>query len=262
MASNFPRNKNIKVSEKTVSMLRKGTMAGNLAKAKGASPELREALVRFYGAKRVNAAAGTVKPKATPAAAKREQKASNPIHKSFVQTPKKNQSGNGSGRPMAVQPKKTGGSKTPTPSRVRTIGNVAEVGKPTGSLGNQLSAGKNYKAPKNYKPLSTATKVGMAASVTPVGKGAMLAAKGVGSLARGGKAMQILANQKAVAATAKAGAKAAEKAAAKKAADAAAKKAAKNTTSKVTAPKTSTAPAKSKVKPSTNVTPKMKKVIK
>ena len=49
----------IKVSEKTVAQLRKGTMAGNLAKAKNASPEMREALVRFYGAKRVNAAGGS-----------------------------------------------------------------------------------------------------------------------------------------------------------------------------------------------------------
>jgi hypothetical protein len=48
----------IKVSAKTVAQLRKGTMAGNLAKAKNASPEMREALVRFYGAKRVNAAGG------------------------------------------------------------------------------------------------------------------------------------------------------------------------------------------------------------
>jgi hypothetical protein len=46
----------IKVSQKTVDQLRKGTMAGNLAKAKNASPEMKEALVRFYGAKRVNAA--------------------------------------------------------------------------------------------------------------------------------------------------------------------------------------------------------------
>ena len=51
-------SKKIKVSEATVAKLRKGTMAGNLAKAKNASPELREALVRFYGAKRVNAAIG------------------------------------------------------------------------------------------------------------------------------------------------------------------------------------------------------------
>jgi hypothetical protein len=48
----------IKVSAKTVAQLRKGTMAGNLAKAKNASPEMKEALVRFYGAKRVNAAMG------------------------------------------------------------------------------------------------------------------------------------------------------------------------------------------------------------
>ena len=48
----------IKVSAKTVAQLRKGTMAGNLAKAKGASPEMREALTRFYGSSRVNAAIG------------------------------------------------------------------------------------------------------------------------------------------------------------------------------------------------------------
>lgn len=56
--------KKIKVSEATVAKLRKGTMTSNLAKAKNASPEMREALVRFYGAKRVNAAAG--KATATP----------------------------------------------------------------------------------------------------------------------------------------------------------------------------------------------------
>ena len=55
----------IKVSEKTVAQLRKGTMAGNLAKAKGASPEMREALLRFYGAKRVTAAIGKSGPGST-----------------------------------------------------------------------------------------------------------------------------------------------------------------------------------------------------
>lgn len=55
----------IKVSAKTVAQLRKGTMAGNLAKAKNASPEMKEALVRFYGAKRVNAAVGTPASKAS-----------------------------------------------------------------------------------------------------------------------------------------------------------------------------------------------------
>jgi len=50
--------KKIKVSEKTVQELRKGTMAGNLAKAKNASPEMKEALIRFYGLKRVSEAGG------------------------------------------------------------------------------------------------------------------------------------------------------------------------------------------------------------
>ena len=46
--------KKIKVSEATVGQLRKGTMEGNLAKAKNATKQQREALIRFYGAKRVN----------------------------------------------------------------------------------------------------------------------------------------------------------------------------------------------------------------
>ena len=46
----------VTVSQEIINELRAGTMDGNLAKAKGASPEMREALIRFYGAKRVKAA--------------------------------------------------------------------------------------------------------------------------------------------------------------------------------------------------------------
>jgi hypothetical protein len=78
--------KKIKVSEKTVAQLRKGTMAGNLAKAKGASPEMKEALTRFYGASRVNAAIGKSGPGSvkkpspmTPSANSRENRAASPV---------------------------------------------------------------------------------------------------------------------------------------------------------------------------------------
>jgi hypothetical protein len=46
----------ITVSEKVIAEIRAGSMEENLAKAKNASPEMREALIRFYGAKRVKAA--------------------------------------------------------------------------------------------------------------------------------------------------------------------------------------------------------------
>jgi murein DD-endopeptidase MepM/ murein hydrolase activator NlpD len=46
----------VTVSQEIINELNSGTMAGNLAKAKGASPEMREALIRFYGVKRVKAA--------------------------------------------------------------------------------------------------------------------------------------------------------------------------------------------------------------
>jgi murein DD-endopeptidase MepM/ murein hydrolase activator NlpD len=43
----------VKVSRKTIDEIRKGSMKQNLAKAKNASPEMREGLVRFYGEQRV-----------------------------------------------------------------------------------------------------------------------------------------------------------------------------------------------------------------
>lgn len=77
----------VKVSQKTVEQLRKGTKASNLAKAKTASPEMKEALKRFYGAAAVNKAVGGVKtpsvkqtggtgtkPKSAPSAATRMDK--------------------------------------------------------------------------------------------------------------------------------------------------------------------------------------------
>jgi ABC-type uncharacterized transport system permease subunit len=39
-----------------------------------------------------------------------------------------------------------------------------------GSLENQIKAGKNYKAPKGYKPLTTKQKVGMVAAAVGPGK--------------------------------------------------------------------------------------------
>ena len=84
----------------------------------------------------------------------------------------------------------------------KTLGNIAGVGDSNASgtsFGNQMKAGKDYKAPKSYKPLSTGTKLGMAASVVPGGRAAVVGAKAVGSIARGGKAMQIVKGQKAIA---------------------------------------------------------------
>jgi murein DD-endopeptidase MepM/ murein hydrolase activator NlpD len=46
----------VTVSQEIINELKAGSMNENLAKAKKASPEMREALIRFYGAKRVKAA--------------------------------------------------------------------------------------------------------------------------------------------------------------------------------------------------------------
>lgn len=159
-------------------MLRKGTMAGNLAKAKGASPELREALVRFYGEKRVNAAGGSAATakKVVPSSATRADKT--PIKKSYVQTPKKNQSGNGSGKPMAVQ-KPSEKKNIPTMSAGATRGTALAVG-----LGATAAAAKNKARTSNIarntakanNPDFSATKRNLAAM--KAGKARGLATKG------------------------------------------------------------------------------------
>jgi hypothetical protein len=110
----------IKVSEKTVAQLRKGTMAGNLAKAKNASPELKEALVRFYGAKRVNAAMG-------------KSTTSTPVAKS-----------SGPGAKMMPKPKGGPGAK-------------ARTSTPSAPKGNKVSVeynGKRVSADYGTKPIT------------------------------------------------------------------------------------------------------------
>lgn len=156
--------KKTKVSEKTVAQLRKGTMAGNLAKAKGASPEMREALVRFYGAKRVNAAVGKTGPGSvkkpspmTPSANSRENRGATPVGtansregRKPVSSPKPS-GGPGAkmtGRPAggpgakmtgtkrAVQPA-SAKSKTPT---AKGTGNTKRVNKPLIDLPKALGS--------------------------------------------------------------------------------------------------------------------------
>lgn len=125
-------NNKTKVSEATVSKLRKGTMAGNLAKAKGASPEMKEALTRFYGAKRVAAAIGKTgpgsvkKPKPfTPSANQKEGRKT-------MTSPKP--TGGPGAKPVKVSPPKGGPGSKPLPSK--------------GQTPNQREGRKTVKSPK------------------------------------------------------------------------------------------------------------------
>ena len=147
-----------KVSEKTVAQLRKGTMAGNLAKAKGASPEMREALVRFYGAKRVNAAVGktgpgsTGKPKPiTPSANTRENRGAAPVgnansreNRSSVSSPKPS---GGPGAKMTGSPRGGPGAKSVRPKTSTSSSPKPKTNKPAGQkplidLPNKLGGAK------------------------------------------------------------------------------------------------------------------------
>lgn len=61
----------------------------------------------------------------------------------------------------------------------KTTKKVTSTGSPTLDAAN---AAKKFKAPKNYKPLTTAEKVAMAASVLPAGRAAKVIDKGVARL--------------------------------------------------------------------------------
>jgi hypothetical protein len=165
----------IKVSEKTVAQLRKGTMAGNLAKAKNASPEMREALVRFYGAKRVAAAGGNKVN--TGSATTRENLAKSPVTpnqregRKTMTSPKPSggpgskkvtvappKGGPGSkGRTPAPMPKGGPGSKTSTTPKPKTTtakgtGNTKRVNKP---LFDVTKIGGNSQSKLNTKAAAT-----------------------------------------------------------------------------------------------------------
>ena len=137
----------IKVSAKTVAQLRKGTMAGNLAKAKNASPEMREALVRFYGAKRVNAASGTMKPPAGASSAMSMKSAPKKAPAAAVRA----------GLSEASKAKKYSGRPGPTPmgkTSTTGTGNTKRVNKPLVDL---PKIGKNAQAKADKKAAATKT---------------------------------------------------------------------------------------------------------
>jgi hypothetical protein len=131
--------KKIKVSEKTVAQLRKGTMAGNLAKAKGASPEMKEALTRFYGASRVNAAIGKSGPGSvkkpspmTPSANSRENRTGASVSNANTRE----------GRKTVTSPKPSGGP------------GAKMAGRPAGGPGAKMAGMKRAVQPaiKGAKP--------------------------------------------------------------------------------------------------------------
>jgi hypothetical protein len=131
--------KKMKVSEKTVAQLRKGTMAGNLAKAKGASPEMKEALTRFYGASRVNAAIG----KSGPGSVK----------KPSPMTPSANSRENRTGASVGNANTREGRSSVSSPRPAGGPG-AKMTGRPRGGPGAKMASVKRAVQPaiKGAKP--------------------------------------------------------------------------------------------------------------
>jgi hypothetical protein len=170
-------NKNIKVSQSVVDQLKKRSKSENIALANrtDASPQFKEAVRRFYG----KPATGTTRPtgKITP----RSRGTQSTPSKASAPSKPKSKAGMG-GRATVKNPQGTSMSSVTSESY-------------------KMNVDRNYKAPASYKPLSTGAKLGMVASAVPAGRAAMAAGKAIGLAARGGKAMQIVKGQKALAKT-------------------------------------------------------------
>lgn len=139
-------NKKIKVSEATVAKLRKGTMAGNLAKAKGASPEMREALTRFYGASRVNAAIGKSGPGSVKKPAPFTPSGNTREDRKPTSSPKP------SGGPGAKMPKRpAGGPGAKMTARDGRPGAMKTTTRPSGTIAGAAKGSGNTK--RVNKPL-------------------------------------------------------------------------------------------------------------
>jgi len=164
----------IKVSEKTVAQLRKGTMAGNLAKAKGATPEMKEALTRFYGASRVNAAIGKSgpgsvgKPKPmTPTPNSRENRAAPSVgtandrenRKAAVTTPRGGPGAKMGSVKRAVQPAIKGAKPTATKRVNKPLVNLpGAFGNAQTKLNTKSAATKTLLAEQKKKAQANAKK--------------------------------------------------------------------------------------------------------
>jgi hypothetical protein len=114
----------IKVSQATIDKIKKMGMTKALAGAKSANPEMKEALTRMYGARRVSAAtkSTTAKPVAKSADAARSAAMSKPKFKSVDSARRSTMSGN---RPAAAKKKST----TTDPFAKAVFGGLGALGR-------------------------------------------------------------------------------------------------------------------------------------
>ena len=170
--------KKIKVSEKTVQELRKGTMAGNLAKAKNASPEMKEALIRFYGLKRVSEAGGIkdskraqlgTLPKKSVAMAKPKTKTMGSLTGGKITVTDKPKTSNSVGKKLDTAARNV--YKYAGPENFIAGGAAIKVGKTVSKTAKAVSIAKNTRT------LATATGSKANLARTKIGKAKGLATK-------------------------------------------------------------------------------------
>ncbi len=128
----------IKVSQKTIDKIKEMGMTAALKKAPNASPEMKEALTRMYGARRVAAAGGKSKPVAKSADAARSSStkvSSKPVFKS-ADAARSAMPGKG---PMASMGTKKSGTTDPFARAVFGVGRAITSGK-LGASGGKTAA--------------------------------------------------------------------------------------------------------------------------
>ena len=167
----------VKVSQATIDKIKKMGMTKALAGAKSANPEMREALTRMYGAKRVSAAGGSTATKyksadsARSAAAPARYKSADSARSGMSSTASKPTTKTVTGKTassaqQAVATSRAGGNyKYTAPSWTSTTKTSTPKPKPVGPTAQQIAQGKaraggmyNTPKPKPRVPETAAQK--------------------------------------------------------------------------------------------------------
>jgi hypothetical protein len=154
--SNKPAAK-IKVSQATIDKIKKVGMTKALAGAKSANPEMKEALTRMYGARRVAAATNASAPKSTPRGAMVDMGTSAKKSSAKMPTPKM------PGKGPALNMAKSSTSPKPTAQQMQQA--KARAG-----------AGANISRTRKAAPVETPAQKAAKAAMTKKRRDAMTAA--------------------------------------------------------------------------------------
>lgn len=150
----------IKVSQATIDKIKKIGMTKALAGAKSANPEMKEALTRMYGARRVSAASSTSSTKSTPRGAVVDM-GGTPSKKAASSTPSRKPAFGGTAAQKAQAAARAGGNinmnrtvsttpakKSPSKPYVQPKPTAAQMAQAKARAGGNLNLNPKPKAPE------------------------------------------------------------------------------------------------------------------